>query len=73
MTKGTIGMNAGTILTLLEENSNEHISFDKLKRETSLSDENLWSAIGWLARENKIKIKGSLPSLTFCQGTNFHY
>lgn len=71
MTKGTIGLNAGIIRNLIEDN--ESLSFDSLKQETSLSDADLWSAIGWLARENRIEIDNSLTSPVFTQGTNFYY
>ncbi|MDL2266072.1 winged helix-turn-helix domain-containing protein [Parabacteroides sp. OttesenSCG-928-G07] len=73
MTKGTIGMNAGAIWNLMAD-GNTKMSFEALKVETALSDADLWSAIGWLARENKIEILDNDGScLEFCPGTNFYY
>lgn len=71
MTKGTIGLNAGTIWNLLLEC--EAWSFEELKKASSLTEADLWSAIGWLARENKIEIKKSSSQIAFCPGTNFHF
>ncbi len=73
MTKGTIGLNAGTIWNIIADDQ-QVISFDALKEMTELSDADLWTAIGWLARENKIIIrtdKGKIPHFT--PGTNFYY
>lgn len=74
MTKGTIGMNAGTIWNIMADKEESPMSFDALKAKTALSDADLWSAIGWLARENKIEIntrEGQL--LCFHAGRNFYY
>ncbi len=73
MTKGTIGLNAGAIWNIIADDQNA-ISFDSLKEKTDLSDADLWTAIGWLARENKITIRtdqGKKPHFT--SGTNFYY
>ena len=64
MTKGTIGLNAGTIRNLLLDGG--CWSLEELKKATSLCEADLWSAIGWLARENMIQI-------AFCPGMNFNY
>ena len=53
MTKGTIGLNAGTIRNLLLDGG--CWSLEELKKATSLCEDDLWSEIGWLARENIIK------------------
>ena len=71
MSKGAIGSNAGTIWSLLEENA--CMNFETLKEETLLSDADIWSAIGWLARENKIEIDNTQVPAVFCRGTNFYY
>ena len=52
MTKGSIGLNAGAIWNLLSDG--QHWSFEALRAKSALTDADLWSAIGWLARENKI-------------------
>lgn len=54
MTKGSIGLNAGAIWNLLSDG--QHWSFEALRAKSALTDADIWSAIGWLARENKIEI-----------------
>ncbi len=71
MTKGTIGLNAGAIWNLLSDG--QHWSFEALKLRTTLSDAELWAAIGWLARENKIEIDDSSDEPLFCPGSNFYF
>ena len=60
MTKGSIGLNAGAIWNLLSDG--QHWSFEALRAKSALTDADLWSAIGWLARENKIEI--DIPAAT---------
>ena len=62
MTKGSIGLNAGAIWNLLSDGQH-----------WSLTDADLWSAIGWLARENKIEIDNTSSHPIFCPGTNFYF
>ena len=54
MNEETIGMNAGAVWNALNEaqvlGSKQH------KKVTKLKDKELYAAIGWLARENKIVI-----------------
>lgn len=71
MTKGTIGLNAGTIWNLLSDE--QPLSFESLKAKSALSEADLWSAIGWLARENKIEITNSDNCPTFGPGPNYYY
>ncbi len=71
MTKGTIGLNAGKIWNLLEDYP--YLTWDILQNSTYLSDADIWSAIGWLARENKIEIDTSNKQPVLYQGTNFYY
>ena len=52
MDKHQIGVNAGKVWKLL--NDNKRWSYCDLKRASELSDRDLNAAIGWLARENKI-------------------
>jgi hypothetical protein len=49
----TYGTNAGTVWQALR--SNGELDETKLKSITTLPEEDLYAAIGWLARENKIK------------------
>ena len=55
MTKGSIGLNAGAICNILSDG--QYWSFEALRAKSALSEADLWSAIGWLARENKIEIE----------------
>lgn len=57
MDKHQIGLNAGRIWTLL--NNNKRWSYCDLKKVSELSDRELNAAIGWLARENKIDFESS--------------
>ena len=52
MDQSLIGKNAGVIWTLLQGKEKEEVA--KLKKESKLSDAELWAAIGWLSRENKL-------------------
>lgn len=53
MDKNSIGENAGLVWRLLD--NNQHWKYDELKEASGLSDRDLNTAIGWLARENKIQ------------------
>lgn len=48
-----IGLFAGKVWTVLSSEK-DSLEINSLKKLTSLSDSDLWAAIGWLARENKI-------------------
>ena len=68
MNTESIGYNAGSVWTAL--NGAEALGVKQLKRITKLKDRELYAAIGWLAREDKIAIapdpedeKGLLISL----------
>lgn len=52
MDQSLIGKNAGTIWKLLQGKEKEEVS--KLKKESKLTEAELWAAIGWLSRENKL-------------------
>lgn len=56
MSVAEIGQNAGIIWNQL--NSKGALSYTALKFSTRLTDAELYAAIGWLARENKIKASG---------------
>lgn len=57
MDKHQIGVNAGKVWKLL--NDNKRWSYCDFKRASELSDRDLNAAIGWLARENKIDFECS--------------
>ena len=48
----TIGTNAGTVWNLLNENGMMEIA--ALKKASALTEAELWAAIGWLSREEKV-------------------
>lgn len=52
-----IGENAGVVWRFLNASASEKFSFDQLKKGTKLKNDELSTAIGWLARENKIRIE----------------
>lgn len=54
MDKTTIGLNAGIVWHLLNDN-NRKWEYNELRDASRLSDRDLNAAIGWLARENKIE------------------
>ncbi|MEE1208388.1 MAG: winged helix-turn-helix domain-containing protein [Muribaculaceae bacterium] len=55
MNTETIGMNAGAIWTALSEA--DAMGVKQLKKVTKLKDKELYAALGWLAREDKINIQ----------------
>jgi hypothetical protein len=57
MNKGTIGSNAGFIWKIMDNCSNQqrYWSYDQLREATNMADAELYAAIGWLARENKVE------------------
>lgn len=56
MDKNLIGTNAGIVWRAM---TSEHCwTFADLKEYTGLPDAELWTAIGWLARENQIEFDG---------------
>lgn len=55
MDKTTIGFNAGIVWRSLDDHRKE--SYAELKEKCRLSDAELYAAIGWLAREDKIVIE----------------
>lgn len=54
MNTETIGYNAGTIWVAL--NTADAVGVKQLKKMTKLKDKEVYAALGWLARENKVTI-----------------
>ena len=50
-----IGEDAGKILTTL--NTKDEINTNQISRMVNLDERNIFSALGWLARENKIQLE----------------
>jgi hypothetical protein len=59
--KDEIGNNAGKVWSTISKINNA--SFTKLRAETDLKDNEMYEAIGWLAREDKIKREGRIYQL----------
>jgi len=55
MNKKLIGTNAGIIWNLL--NNNQKWNITNLREASGLTEKEIYTAIGWLARENKIEIE----------------
>ena len=53
MNKNQIGLNAGIVWRTMSYRYSWTIN--ELKKQTNLSDAELWSAIGWLARESQVE------------------
>lgn len=49
-----IGNNAGAVWNAL---NNGEMEIKELKKSVKFTDKELWAAIGWLAREDKLTIK----------------
>ncbi len=58
MYKTAIGTNAGIIWNIL--NNNQRWNINQLCKKSGLSEKEVYIAIGWLARENKIEIEKSV-------------
>ena len=56
MDRDVIGLNAGLVWNALN-NSEEKLTLKGLKKVTKLKDKELYAAIGWLSREDKISIE----------------
>lgn len=50
----TIGVNAGAVWKALNEA--DALGLKQLKKATKLKDKEVYAALGWLARENKVNI-----------------
>lgn len=57
MNSEIIGTNAGTVWVAL--NATDALGIKQLKKITKLKDKEVFAAIGWLARENKLNIQVS--------------
>ena len=56
MNQAVIGTNAGIVWRIMDGGHiRQRWSFSELKRATGLSDMDLYAAVGWLARENKVE------------------
>ncbi len=73
MDKNSIGINAGRVWQLLSA-ENKQWEYEELKRELKISDRELNTAIGWLAREDKIQFyedKSAHKDYLYLETNNF--
>ena len=54
MTREEMGVNAGLVWNALNENG--AMTVKNLKKVTKLKDKQIYAAMGWLAREDKISV-----------------
>lgn len=71
MEKRTIGENAGIVWRTLEKNGS--LSFEQLLTETELDLTDLFAAIGWLAREDKISFNKENGITSVCLYQETYY
>lgn len=62
MDKHIIGENAGVLWCFLNTDAQKKWQLEEIKKGTGLDDMELASAIGWLARENKIQFELQYPN-----------
>jgi len=55
------GVKAGMLWQCLHEHG--PLSIVQIKRKTKMSDADVYGALGWLAREGKLAIRGAVPLL----------
>lgn len=55
------GKDAGVVWKALKEKGPASVAV--LKKRTKLSDKEVYGALGWLSREGKVRIDGSIPLL----------
>ena len=68
MIKSEIGINAGHIWSILNEKG-EH-SIKSLRKASKLPKENVYMAIGWLARESKVFLHKKHREIYVCLKDN---
>ena len=62
MNKSIIGENAGIIWRCLSTDAHKRWELTEVKKGTGMDDMELASAIGWLAREDKIQFELQYPN-----------
>ncbi len=72
MNKNSIGTNAGILWHILETRQN--VTYSELKNLSGWSDQELFAAIGWLAKEDKINFnRNSSDEDTISLHINFFF
>ena len=73
MDKHIIGENAGILWRLLNTDAHKKWQLAEIKKSTGLDDLELASAIGWLAREDKIQFELQYPNGTLIPQHYYKY
>ena len=71
MDKKFIGLNAGIIWRIISDQ--RKWKYSELKRKSGLPDKEMYAAIGWLAREDKIEIEHGEDEGSFCLPFNVYF
>jgi|WetSurMetagenome_2_1015567.scaffolds.fasta_scaffold785982_2 hypothetical protein len=71
MEKSTIGVNAGKIWRIL--NNCDAATFEQILSQSGLDAKDVYLAIGWLSRENKIEFLELNDVQLFCLDKNFYF
>jgi hypothetical protein len=68
MIKNKIGENAGKVWAV--HNDNKEMNIIKLKKLANLNDKDLFLALGWLSKENKVLFGGDKSNYKICLTEN---
>ncbi len=71
MDKKFIGLNAGIVWHIISDQ--RKWKYSELKQKSGLPDKELYAAIGWLAREDKIEIEHGEDEDSFCLPFNMYF
>ncbi len=63
--KEKIGVNAGLVWTVLSENKGK-ANLKDIKKATKLTEKDLYAALGWLAREDKVNLEEADKEVFVC-------
>lgn len=76
MNQAVIGINAGIVWRTMDSaRMRQCWSFTELKKDTGLSDIDLYAAIGWLAREGKLEFVTNTQTAEdeFCLSLHYYF
>ena len=76
MNQAVIGLNAGIVWRTMDSvRTRQCWSFTELKKNTGLSDIDLYAAIGWLAREGKLEFVTNPQTAEdeFCLSLHYYF
>lgn len=73
MKRTEIGENAGKIWNVLNKEDNKRMTFNQLKQATQLDEKDLYLALGWLHKEDKVRFDGNETNGNICLIESNHY